>query len=37
VKRARSASLPQLCEDGIPIAHFETAIAAFFGRPRALD
>jgi hypothetical protein len=33
---ARSASLPQLREDGIQITHFETAIAPFFGRPRAL-
>jgi hypothetical protein len=33
---ARSASLPQLSEDGIQITHFETAIARFFGRPRAL-
>jgi len=33
----RSASLPQLREDGIQITHFETAIDAFFGPPRALD
>jgi len=37
VKRARSASLLQLCEDSIQIAHFEMAIAPFFGRPSALD
>ena len=33
----RSASLPQLREDGIQITHFETGIAPFFGRPRALE
>ena len=31
---ARSASLPQLREDGIQITHFETAIAPFL-RPAA--
>jgi hypothetical protein len=35
--RAHPASLPQLREDGIQITHFETAIAPFFGRPRALE
>jgi hypothetical protein len=34
---ARSTILPQLCEDGIQITHFETAIAPLFGRPRALE
>jgi hypothetical protein len=34
---ARSASLPQLRQDGIQITYFETAIAPFFGRPRALE